>query len=89
MINFADASLNTLIAKGGHDCACGRHHEMKMDYLAIEPGAVRHIPEALKAIGLHQALYRLRCKHQEGCLVLCGARAQAGRHRIYPVLLPL
>ena len=38
MINFADASLNTLIAKGGHDCACGRHHEMKMDYLAIEPG---------------------------------------------------
>lgn len=51
MINFADASLNTLIAKGGHDCACGRHHEMKMDYLAIEPGAVRHIPEALKAIG--------------------------------------
>lgn len=37
MINFAAASLNTLIAKGGHDCACGRHHEMKMDYLAIEP----------------------------------------------------
>ena len=39
MIDFSTASLETLIAKGGHDCACGRHHAMNMDYLRIESGA--------------------------------------------------
>ena len=51
MIDFATASLETLIAKEGHDCACGRHHSMVMDFLRIEPGAVKYIPEGLKAIG--------------------------------------
>lgn len=51
MINFAQASLDTLIAKGGHECACGRRHEMAMDFLRIGPGAVQSIPEAIKAVG--------------------------------------
>ena len=51
MIDFSTASLETLIAKEGHDCACGRHHSMVMDFLRIEPGAVKYIPEGLKAIG--------------------------------------
>ncbi len=51
MIDFATASLETLIAKEGHDCACGRHHSMVMDFLRIESGAVKYIPEGLKAIG--------------------------------------
>jgi len=51
MIDFATASLETLIAKEGHDCSCGRHHSMVMDFLRIEPGAVKYIPEGLKAIG--------------------------------------
>ena len=51
MIDFSTASLETLIAKEGHDCPCGRHHSMVMDFLRIEPGAVKYIPEGLKAIG--------------------------------------
>ncbi len=51
MVNFSEASLETLIAKGGHECACGRRHEMVMDYLSICPGAVKNIPAGLKAIG--------------------------------------
>ena len=51
MIDFSTASLETLIAKEGYDCECGRHHTMPMDYLRIEPGAVKYIPEGLKAIG--------------------------------------
>ena len=51
MIDFSTASLETLIAKEGHDCACGRHHSMVMDYVRIESGAVKYIPDGLKAIG--------------------------------------
>ena len=51
MIKFSEATLNTLIAKGGHQCACGRCHKMDMDFLCIEPGAVKTIPQGLKAIG--------------------------------------
>ncbi|MBO4836711.1 MAG: sn-glycerol-1-phosphate dehydrogenase [Clostridia bacterium] len=51
MIDFSKASLEQLIAPEGHACACGRTHKMDMDFLRIEPGAVRFIPEGLKAIG--------------------------------------
>jgi len=51
MLDFSHASLETLVAKEGHACACGRLHQMAMDYLCIEPGAVRHIPDALRAMG--------------------------------------
>jgi len=51
MIDFAKASLSTLIEKEGHECACGRRHQMVMDFLKIEPGAVKYIPDGLRAIG--------------------------------------
>jgi len=51
MISFADMTLDMLIAKGGYDCACGRHHGVDMDYLSIKSGAVREIPQALSAMG--------------------------------------
>ena len=51
MLQFSQATLDQLIAPGGHACACGRTHRMKMDYLRIEPGAVRYIPDALRAVG--------------------------------------
>lgn len=51
MIDFSKASLNDLIRKGGHSCACGRQHKMDMDFLRIEPGAVKYIPEAIAAVG--------------------------------------
>ena len=34
MLDFSKASLNELIAKGGHACACGRVHRMDMDLLS-------------------------------------------------------
>ena len=51
MLDFAKASLNELIAKGGHACACGRVHRVDMDFLRIEPGAVKYIPEGIRAVG--------------------------------------
>lgn len=52
MIRFAEASLNNLIQKGGHECACGRRHEMKMEFLRICPGAVFTLPEAMETLGV-------------------------------------
>ena len=51
MIDFATASLETLIRKGGHPCTCGRPHEMHMDFLRIGAGAVNSLPEALTTLG--------------------------------------
>ena len=50
MIRFADASLNELIRREGHACACGRTHKAVIDYLSIRPGAVADIPQALAAL---------------------------------------
>ena len=50
-MDFSHASLEELLADGGQDCACGRHHRCGLRYLKIGPGAVRYLPEALKAAG--------------------------------------
>ncbi|MBQ7786001.1 MAG: sn-glycerol-1-phosphate dehydrogenase [Clostridia bacterium] len=50
MLQFAEASLTTLIDKAGHPCACGRHHAIDMDYLSIRSGALSDIPQGLSAI---------------------------------------
>lgn len=51
MIRFSEASIEALIDPKGYDCACGRHHQMKMDYIKIGPGAIASIPEGLAAMG--------------------------------------
>ncbi|MBQ7887889.1 MAG: sn-glycerol-1-phosphate dehydrogenase [Clostridia bacterium] len=51
MIRFSEASIEALIDKNGYDCACGRHHQMDMDYIKIGPGAIASIPEGLAAMG--------------------------------------
>ena len=52
MIRFCEASIEALIDPKGYDCACGRHHQMKMDYIKIGSGAVASIPEGLAAMGV-------------------------------------
>lgn len=52
MIRFSEASIEALINPHGYDCACGRHHQMKMDYIRIGSGAVASIPEGLAAMGV-------------------------------------
>ena len=54
MICFADASLNTLIYKEGHDCSCGRRHHVQMEYLSIRSGAVADIPQAFEKMGVRK-----------------------------------
>ena len=51
MLQFSKATLDQLIVPGGHPCACGRTHQVNMDFLRIEPGAVKYIPEAIQAVG--------------------------------------
>ena len=75
MIRFADASLNTLIRKGGHECACGRCHAVDMDYLSIRSGAVQEIPKALDAMGKKRPF------------IVCDANTKAAAWgRVQPVL---
>jgi len=38
-------------AEGFQDCACGRAHVCRMDYLKIGRGAVRFVPEMVRALG--------------------------------------
>ena len=65
MINFATASLDTLLAPEGHDCACGKHHVMDLPFLRIGTGVVNTIPEALT---------RLQCKKP---FVVCDVHTKA------------
>ncbi|MBE5799836.1 MAG: sn-glycerol-1-phosphate dehydrogenase [Clostridiales bacterium] len=51
MIRFCEASIEALIDPKGYDCACGRHHQMDMDYIKIGSGAIASIPEGLAAMG--------------------------------------
>ena len=51
MLQFSQATLDQLIDPRGHACACGRTHKVSMDYLRIGPGAVRYLPDALRAVG--------------------------------------
>ena len=51
MLQFSQATLDQLIDPRGHACACGRIHKVSMDFLRIGPGAVRDLPEALRAVG--------------------------------------
>ncbi len=51
MIDFSNFSTEELLTPGGFDCDCGLHHEAPIKYLKIGAGAVKGIPEALKALG--------------------------------------
>lgn len=51
-LDFSTATPEMLIKKGGYDCACGRRHQMNMEFLRIGAGAVKSIPEALKTLGV-------------------------------------
>ena len=43
MINFATASLETLLAPEGHDCACGKDHNCPIDFVEIGAGVLPKI----------------------------------------------
>ncbi len=49
-MDFSEMSFDELLAKGGYECSCGRHHQAGLQYLKIEAGAVRFLPEALKKL---------------------------------------
>ncbi|MBQ6646156.1 MAG: sn-glycerol-1-phosphate dehydrogenase [Clostridia bacterium] len=51
MERFDNLTLNQLMRKEGFNCDCSRHHSVSCQYLAIERGAIRRLPEALKAVG--------------------------------------
>lgn len=52
MTDFSTQSIEQLLEKGTHDCACGRSHSAALKYVKIGPGAVRHLEEALKTLGV-------------------------------------
>lgn len=51
-MDFSKASLDELIAEGGYDCACGRHHETELKYLKIGSGVISYLPEAMSKLGV-------------------------------------
>lgn len=53
-MDFSTASLDQLLAKGGHACACGQQHGTELRYLKIGPGAVRSLQDALLLLEAHK-----------------------------------
>lgn len=48
---FENLSLNELMRPEGFDCECGVHHGVSLKYIKIARGAIRSLPEAVKAVG--------------------------------------
>lgn len=68
-------TISELIAPGGFECACGRHHEAEIRYLSIRSGAVADTVEALAAVGAKKPL------------VICGPNGyEAAGRRICGIL---
>ena len=49
-----EMTLEELIAPETHACACGRNHGTELVYVKIGRGAVRSLPDALKAAGIRK-----------------------------------
>lgn len=54
MERFEDMPLEALLRTGGWECSCGRRHAVGLKYLKIARGAVRFLPEALRALGVRK-----------------------------------
>ena len=50
MPDFSKFSLPELIDPQGHACSCGRRHRTGIEFLRIEPGAVRQLPAAFEQL---------------------------------------
>ena len=53
-MDLTSLSFEQLLAKEGHSCSCGHRHVTELQFLKIGPGAVRFLPDALSAIGVHK-----------------------------------
>ena len=51
MVDFSLLSTEELLTPGGFECECGMKHEAPIRFLKIGSGAVKAIPDALRAIG--------------------------------------
>ena len=51
MVDFSLLPTEQLLTPNRFECECGLTHEAPIKYLKIGSGAVKHIPDALKAIG--------------------------------------
>ena len=54
MPDFSNLSLSALITPHGYACPCGRRHAAGIEFLCIEPGAVRQLPAALARLGVRR-----------------------------------
>ena len=51
MPDFGKMTLNELVRPEGYDCGCGKHHVCALKYLNIGRGAIREVPEMIRAMG--------------------------------------
>lgn len=61
MKTFAEMTLEELIQPGHTACSCGRTHNVGLQYIKIGRNAVRHLPDALAALGCHKPF--IVCDH--------------------------
>ncbi|MDD3410997.1 MAG: sn-glycerol-1-phosphate dehydrogenase [Eubacteriales bacterium] len=72
-MDFAKATLEQLLAEGGHECACGRRHETGLKRLEIGRGALERLPETLRGMGWKKP-FLMSDRNTEAA---AGARAKA------------
>lgn len=56
MSEIADIPPERLIRSEGFSCPCGKEHRAAIQYLKIQPGAVRLVPEALAVLGARRPM---------------------------------
>ena len=74
-MDLSSMSFEQLLAKEGHACSCGHIHSTDLKYLKIGAGAVRFLPDALKAAGAQKPF------------IVCDRNTyNAAWHFVHPVL---
>lgn len=50
--HLSEMTLEEILCKEGHECACGKHHACGLKYLKIGKGALEQLPQGMAAIGV-------------------------------------
>ena len=75
--HFSEMSLAEILAPGGHDCSCGKHHSCELKYLKVGKGVVACLPEGMETIGVKKPFVVMDCNTQKAAGALVEGTLQA------------
>lgn len=75
--HFSDMSLAEILAPGGHDCSCGKHHSCELKYLKVGKGVIACLPEGMETIGVKKPFVVMDCNTQKAAGAMVEGTLQA------------